>query len=333
MKLLKKLLMIAIALFPVIGNADTYYALLDPVCVDDPASKVFIDGQTPPFNTPYVSMRYQLPSVTQALNHNASYYTGGPYALTSKNQFGYEDELGAPAIQIRCYDVGVMMNSWTAANVRGWHEGYNTAYSYGFNPKTASPFNSAGSGSLVVQAFISVPTYMPYTHNGIEPIGGLGIDVFLYDRKSKMGFGLNGQVFDNREFAQMYGTTPRFCGIDNTPYCSSALNRDDVYTTPDTNSATWTNKIWSEKRFYRMTVSPRNIINVAKDLNTLLTKKGAKTLYSLDPTDYQLSEVTMLAETSDCPLVTHDCGSRVSMGWSFASLGVYMKVDPPVCSK
>jgi len=293
-----------------------------------------MDGQTQPFNTPYIAVRYQLPSVGYELAHDVSRYTNAPRSSTVR-QFGYYDGPDEPAVQVDCYDIGVMMNSWSANNLRGWHGDYNTVYSYGFTPMPESPFNATGTSSLVVQAHFAVPTYMAYPNKGVDPIGGLGFAIFLYDTKSQMGFGLDGQVFDNRTFTQMYGSSGHFCGMANIPYCASALNRDEWYTTPDINSATWTSQIWSEKRFYRMTVSPANMINMAKELNLLLDKTGESRRYSLTPTDYRLSEVTVLAETEDCPNIHSDCGSRVSMGWSLSSLGVFRKVDtppPPVCT-
>lgn len=77
-----------------------------------------------------------------------------------------------------------------------------------------------------------------------------------------------------------------------------------------------------------MTVSPTNIVNMAKELNLMLAKTGETRRYSLAPTDYRLSEVTLISETEDCPNLKYDCGARVSMGWSFSHLGVYRKVSP-----
>lgn len=218
------------------------------------------------------------------------------------------------------------MNSWAANSFRGYRNDSNAVYQYDFSPY-ANAFLPDGSASLIVQGYFKIASFMPFSNSGVNPVGQFSLMVSLWDYVSQRRLDMLGNMYDNRPLEQAYPVKPN--NVANDPYSgayvSSALNIDNTYTTPDIYSANWTDQIWPGQsyRFYRMTVTPTNIANAARDLNATFG-----TAYSTNANDYSITLIGVLQETGNCPgySTALDCGSRISMGTSFHNIGVYQKL-------
>ncbi|MEQ1790483.1 MAG: hypothetical protein ABL857_08570 [Rickettsiales bacterium] len=307
----------------------TTTALTDPICVPNPSvgTNIFSSNPTPQ-NRFYIIQRYQLPSVANHISYPVGYYTHYyPPAPVSAYQFGYSDETnnpplaGYPALQMKCMDAAWMMNSYQSAILYGYQNLSNTTFAYEMYPKK-NVFLSNGSASLLIQADIEIPVFNK-TNGGTNATGQAGLTVYLLDNIHQKTVAILGGAYSDRSITATYGSANgRNTGLEGAGgyYVGSAMNIDTRYTTPDVYSGTFTNSTWQGNRFYRMTITPTNIVNIATDLNNTY---GAG--LSTNPTDYTVGLFFAASEIVNCPGYAYDCNSRASMAMHVYGLGAYQK--------
>lgn len=302
-------------------NADSEIeVILAPICIDDLAGKLFVEGEPTPLDAPHMVVRHQDDTthpgnaISIPVTYDVGAYTGFrppvPYSDWQRGEFDIASS-GTSAFQLYCTGGGMMMNSWnsTYAAIRGG--GQNTVYGYEWSSPTR-PWADGGK-ELYIQADLKLPWFANWDINadGNYPVGQLSFVIYMRDSSTMQTIAMVMNAFDNRPL-----TLAETILHDTYVSFASTYFGGTRYMTPSPYSGTWTNNTWTNATFYRAVITEQNLLNMINDINT-----AHAVGLSTDPEDYLLTSAGILQETF------RDEGDQVSMGSSFENFGVYRVVE------
>lgn len=179
-----------------IAQAQTFESIADPTCINGAYMAPYATGEQYMEGYPQngvlpdtwgMLVRWQGPNF---VNNSVSYDVGQFTGLHNAWQRGVQPERsdGTAAVQLSCYDVGMLINTWTVPHRPIVGGGYNDMWGRSFNSTDVRPFVENGVGTdLVLQGNIAVPLFGA-THNlhksdGSEYVisGQLGFYAYLRD--------------------------------------------------------------------------------------------------------------------------------------------------------
>ncbi len=290
--------------------------------------------------------------ITNPVAYDLGIYTGytSPASSTSW-QRGYapEDPGGTPGVQLHCSDIGMLINTWATphagASILGG--GFNDMYGYAWSPATLpSAFKTERNGSivpaeLVVQAELGVPllvgwsglqqpdgsyAYSPVADStAVGTYGSATVAFFVYlaDTTHPLlhPIAILAGTFDNGNggCAGWAGGSKAFVGFDygvnrsqlGVWFASSLMCNSDATTVRY--SAPTAGTPYAGQQFYRIHITPQNLVNVANRINAQQCSPGQNEScgctpgltcplvgYSTNPDDYRVRYLGVIAEVVLC---------------------------------
>jgi len=287
------------------------------------------------------------------MSYNGGLYTGyTPPTPYSSWQRGYIPESGAaqtPGVQLHCFDAGMLINSWATphagARVAGGY--FNDMYGYAWgatNKPNAFLVQRNGAwvqSELVIQANLGVPYLNGWT--GLKQADGsyaftpvtnlndnlayadtqLAFFVYVQDtiHPSLHPIAMLAGVFDNGIVGTYACPTYGNVNYDYSGgvwYASSQICTTDVTTLRYGSLPTGTP--FSGQRFFRVHITPQNLINAVNRINAQQCAGGTNNScvpglpgascnpgvgcplngYSTNPSAYQIQYVGIIAEVAPC---------------------------------
>jgi hypothetical protein len=165
----------------VVSHADaaTFETIKDPICITSPlfqtqwsVGEQYRDGNNGIVPDKWFMLaRWQGPGfMDDSVNYDIGAYTNLHGAWQKGAQ--PEDPNGSPGVQLNCYDVGMLINSWGSAHRPIVGGGFNDMWGYAFSaPNQVSPFTKSGLATdLVLQSNIAVPIFSA-VHNRVNEAG------------------------------------------------------------------------------------------------------------------------------------------------------------------
>lgn len=268
-----------------------------------------------PFDEYNFMVRHMGPDAGDAFVQNYSYepFTGfdnlGPNAITVAKADVPPNQTSA--FSVGCNEVATFINSGAFEHHQIDGGGPHTFYEYLFSEQPAA-FVDLDS-DLVMQAYVEVPWVMVWG----EATGQIGLGVNLIDTTSGKNVSWGANIFDNRwDYYEPY-----VWHDGQRPFFSSPLVNSEYMTVSPYSAGTSKERWWDGLRFYRIHLSPDNLIAVVSEVNDYCalnpTQKGCDTPYSLNPLDYVIVRFGVGNE------VTLPPNSNISMGTHVAYMELY----------
>jgi hypothetical protein len=160
------------ALFAAPVAAATFEAIKGPACIDSAYAAGLSFSKGEQYNDTnngvladrwFMLARWQGQSEQNFVSNNVIYDIGAFTGLHGAYQRGVSPERsdGTAGVQLKCYDAGMLINTWTVPHRPVVGGSYNDMLGYWFSPSLrVSPFKKNGLDTdLVLQANIAVPNF------------------------------------------------------------------------------------------------------------------------------------------------------------------------------
>lgn len=344
----KKIVIYAVVLaclWPIASSAKVFSLLVPTSQTTCPPNDngLFTTGQQyvdPNNGVPYDSwsmlVRWQgtaIPGPTQWINNPVSdqvQYTGlsvpYPYSAWQRGYAPQDSSAGTPAVQLHCFDAGMVINSWYAPHQAVVGGGWNDMYGYAWSPQNrpkAFLWNSTTPADLVLQGSLAVPAVDGYRLNPnglawtqIQDLKATPSEVsiqynlFAYIRDTShpnlKPIALLGAVYGNR-----YPNTGCESGLGydypaGVWYASSTIRNPSScqtnYATTVYSSGYTTNNPFQNTKFYRIHFTRGNLVHIVNGINSYPSCDGScpSRGYSTNPDNYVLDYFGVILETKLC---------------------------------
>jgi hypothetical protein len=303
--------------------AQTFYPLFPSACPSSSAGLFTTGGQYLDPNNGVLQDKWSMLIRWQgSIASNSAFYNVGTYTgLTvptpySSWQRGYQPEnqsAETPAVQLHCFDSGMVLNSFDAPHTGvvggGWNDMYGYAWSSANRPAAFQYLSTVGCGGLpvcwkpaelVLQAYVAVPQTTVWTLNGGSWVqftdrnhwynAGTGqVSLFAYIRDAS-----NPSLHPIGMLAGVYGWGPDVppCPSPATgglgwDYADGAWFSSNGFCTSDTATVRYTQAtsqaVPFAQGFFRMHYTPQNLTNLINRINGLQCTAGQSNSCNCQP--------------------------------------------------
>ncbi len=288
--------------------------------------------------------------VANPVVYDLGMFTGLHVAPTTQWQRGLQPEhpSGTPGVQLYGYEAGMLINTWSVPHRFIEGGGYNDMYGYAWSPALRpeaflrrSGYGAAFSTQLVLQAEIAVPWFASWAYvngawvqspnSGAYGDGQAALFAYLEDRSHPWlpPIALVALAWGNR--AGACPADARGAVAYDYPagvwFGASGMCTTDIMT--KFYGATTERVPFSDRRFFRIHVTPQNWTNLIRRINAQgpqCAPNCPPTGYSEDPGQYRLQYAGVIAE-----VVLLENGApanasplrQSSMGLNIRGVGIY----------